>query len=102
MDRVGARRAPRVRLGKAGARGLHRDPKRHAPQRRGRALPLAGGEQEPKLKTAIAGEAGRARARAEAERALAEAAAKKPPEEAVAERPPEEAAAKRALAELTA
>jgi hypothetical protein len=62
VDRVGERRAPRAHREKAGARVLRRVRKRPARRRRARALLLAGGEHEPKLRTATVEEAGRAQA----------------------------------------
>jgi hypothetical protein len=60
VDRVGERRAPRARREKAGARVLRRDRRRPARRQPERALLLAGGEHEPKLRMAPAEEAGRA------------------------------------------
>jgi hypothetical protein len=109
VDRVGGRRAPRARRERAAARALLPGRKRRARQPPGKAPRLAGGEQEPKLKTATAEEAaraqaaagadeeglganrarlGRAPAAAEAERARAEAAAERAQEEVAAERAP--------------
>jgi hypothetical protein len=88
VDRVGGRRAPRAHRAKAGAKALLRDRKRRARLLPGRALPRAAGEPEPKLKAAIAEEAGRARAALAADEV----------EEPGAERAPVEAAARRALA----
>ena len=110
MDRVGGRRAPRAHRERAAARALLPGRKRRARQPRGKAPQLAGAEQEPKLKTATAEQAGRAqaavvaaeadargadpvragraRAQAGAERARAEAAAERAQEEVAAERVP--------------
>ena len=110
MDRVGERRATRVRRAKADAKELLRDRRLHALQQLERALLLAGGEHglpvipmatvEAAERTRVAdvaneaeepgaarARAGRARARA-AERAPAEAAAERAPEEAAAGRAP--------------
>jgi hypothetical protein len=102
VDRVGGRRAPRAHRAKAGAKALLRDRKRRARLLPGRALPRAAGEPEPKLKAAIAEEAGRARAALAADeveepgadRARAGRGRARPG----AERAPVEAAARRALA----
>jgi hypothetical protein len=114
VDRVGERRAPRARRAKAGARALLHDRRHRARRLPGRALPLDAGEPEPKLKTAMAEEAGRAPVglaadeveepgadRARAARARAPAGAERAAE-AAARRALVEVAAERALAELEA
>jgi hypothetical protein len=113
VDRVGERRAPRAHREKAGARVLRRVRKRPALRQPGRALLLAGGEHEPKPRTAPVEEAGRAQAAAVADeaegrganrrqggRALAEAAAERA-RAGAGERAREEVAAARAPAEIT-
>ena len=115
MDRVGERRAPRARRGKAGAKALLRDRKRRARLLPGRALLPDAGEPGPKLKTATAEEAGKARAapaadevegpgadRARAGRGRARVGAERAAVPAEAERVLEGVAAKRARAEITA
>jgi hypothetical protein len=101
VDRVGGRRAPRVRRAKAGAKALLRDRKRRARLLPGRALPHAAGEPEPKLKTGMAEEAGRARAALAADeveqRGADRGRAGRRRARAGAERAPVEAAARRAL-----